>query len=253
MGDSLERARSQQRQFLLSVSHDLRTPLTSIRGYADAIADGTAEDVAGAVAVIDAEAQRLERLVQDLLDLARLDARRFSMHPSPLDVDDVVRSTAEGFRPAAQAASAGPVGRARHAGAGPGARRSRPFGPTPVEPDRERLPLRPAPRGGGVPGRVRDRPVVGGRRRPGHRARRPRPGLRAPLHLGPPRAPPGGDRTGAGHRGRTGGGHGRRRACRVADRPDRGDPLVVWLPDATAGGPPGRPDAPSGVAPERAG
>ena len=40
MGDGLERARHQQRQFLLSVSHDLRTPLTSIRGYADAIADG---------------------------------------------------------------------------------------------------------------------------------------------------------------------------------------------------------------------
>ena len=49
MGDSLARARDQQRQFLLSVSHDLRTPLTSIRGYADAMADGTTDDVTGAV------------------------------------------------------------------------------------------------------------------------------------------------------------------------------------------------------------
>lgn len=82
MAASLERARSQQRQFLLSVSHDLRTPLTNIRGYAEALADGATDDVPGAVAVIEAEARRLERLVQDLLDLAQLDAQRFSFSPS---------------------------------------------------------------------------------------------------------------------------------------------------------------------------
>ncbi len=41
MAESLERSRTLEQQFLLSVSHDLRTPLTSIRGYAEAISDGT--------------------------------------------------------------------------------------------------------------------------------------------------------------------------------------------------------------------
>ena len=45
MAESLERSRTLEQQFLLSVSHDLRTPLTSIRGYAEAISDGTAPDV----------------------------------------------------------------------------------------------------------------------------------------------------------------------------------------------------------------
>ncbi len=101
MADSLERARNQQRQFLLSVSHDLRTPLTSIRGYAEALADGTTTDVPGAVAVIAAEADRLERLVADLLDLARLDARRFSLHPAPVDLAQAVRSSVGIHRPGA--------------------------------------------------------------------------------------------------------------------------------------------------------
>ena len=79
MGANLVRARDQERQFLLSVSHELRTPLTSIRGYADAVIDGATDDPAGAAPVISAEARRLERLVQDLLDLARLDADRFSL------------------------------------------------------------------------------------------------------------------------------------------------------------------------------
>jgi len=105
MGESLERARAQQRQFLLSVSHDLRTPLTSIRGYADAIADGTADDVPAALEVISAEARRLDRLVGDLLDLARLDARRFSLEMAPVDVGDLVARAVEGFGPDATARS----------------------------------------------------------------------------------------------------------------------------------------------------
>jgi signal transduction histidine kinase len=101
MGANLVRARDQERQFLLSVSHELRTPLTSIRGYADAVVDGATDDPAGAAAVISAEARRLERLVQDLLDLARLDADRFSLDLQSLDCGEVVRQAAEGFRPRA--------------------------------------------------------------------------------------------------------------------------------------------------------
>jgi two-component system sensor histidine kinase BaeS len=101
MGANLVRARDQERQFLLSVSHELRTPLTSIRGYADAMVDGATDDPAAAAAVISAEARRLERLVQDLLDLARLDADRFSLDLQALDCGEVVRQVAEGFRPRA--------------------------------------------------------------------------------------------------------------------------------------------------------
>jgi two-component system sensor histidine kinase BaeS len=101
MGSSLVRARDQERQFLLSVSHELRTPLTSIRGYADAVVDGATDDPAAAAAVISAESRRLERLVQDLLDLARLDADRFSLDLRTVDCAQVVRQVADGFRPRA--------------------------------------------------------------------------------------------------------------------------------------------------------
>lgn len=105
MADELETARGHERSFLLSVSHDLRTPLTSIRGYAEAIADGTAdssEDRVRAAGVIAAEARRLERLVADLLDLARLDAHEFSLRPQRVDAREVVGATVQGFAPAAQ-------------------------------------------------------------------------------------------------------------------------------------------------------
>ncbi len=96
MGANLVRARDQERQFLLSVSHELRTPLTSIRGYADAVIDGATDDPVGAAHVISAEAGRLERLVQDLLDLARLDANRFSLDLQSVDGREVVQSVVGG-------------------------------------------------------------------------------------------------------------------------------------------------------------
>lgn len=104
MADQLEAARHGERQFLLSVSHDLRTPLTSIRGYADALTDGTipaSDEQRRAAAVIAAEADRLARLVGDLLDLARLDAHQFSFSPRPFDVATATRTAVAAFLPAA--------------------------------------------------------------------------------------------------------------------------------------------------------
>jgi len=75
MAQSLEDGRARERHLLLSVSHDLRTPLTSIRGFAEAIQDGAIEDTVQAADVIIAESRRLERLVGDLLDLTKLEAR----------------------------------------------------------------------------------------------------------------------------------------------------------------------------------
>ncbi len=107
MAAQLEDARGSEHAFLLSISHDLRTPLTSIRGYAEALADGTLDDAdpterKRAATIIGAEGRRLERLVQDLLDLARLDAHQFSLHARACDVTEVVSHAAEAFAPQAR-------------------------------------------------------------------------------------------------------------------------------------------------------
>lgn len=99
MAEVLERSKGVERQFLLSVSHDLRTPLTSIRGYAEAIADGALPDPAEGGHVILSEARRLERLVGDLLDLAKLESRSFALTLGPVDLVDIAAGTVDGFRP----------------------------------------------------------------------------------------------------------------------------------------------------------
>jgi two-component system, OmpR family, sensor kinase len=99
MASVLERSKGVERQFLLSVSHDLRTPLTSIRGYAEAIADGALPDATEGGQIILSEARRLERLVGDLLDLAKLESRSFALSLAPVDLVDVAAGTIDGFRP----------------------------------------------------------------------------------------------------------------------------------------------------------
>ena len=101
MAQSLEDGRARERHLLLAVSHDLRTPLTSIRGFAEAIQDGAIEDSGHAADVIIAESRRLERLVGDLLDLTKLEAGQMSISMRPTDAAELVSTTAEAFRPAA--------------------------------------------------------------------------------------------------------------------------------------------------------
>lgn len=93
----LATSEGRQRDFLMSVSHDLRTPLTSIRGYAESLADGmVAPGQSGRVGqILLAEANRLERLVADLLDLARLGAQDFRVDVVPVDVAPLVAATGE--------------------------------------------------------------------------------------------------------------------------------------------------------------
>lgn len=98
MAAALERSRGLEQQFLLSVSHDLRTPLTSIRGYAEAIADQATPDAQAAARIILGESGRLERLVADLLDLAKLDARQFRLHPATVDLAERAERAVDGFR-----------------------------------------------------------------------------------------------------------------------------------------------------------
>lgn len=94
LAGALESSEARQRAFLLSVSHELRTPLTGIRGYAEALTDGLVDDIPAAAATIRAEAGRLERLVADLLDLARLGADDFRVDLAPVDLAVLLREAA---------------------------------------------------------------------------------------------------------------------------------------------------------------
>jgi two-component system, OmpR family, sensor kinase len=100
-GDMVRKVKASQqaqRDFVANVSHELRTPLTSIQGFAQAILDGTAGaagDQAQAARVIFEESDRLHRLVEDLLDLARLDAGQIAFRREPVAMEALVRGVAE--------------------------------------------------------------------------------------------------------------------------------------------------------------
>jgi two-component system, OmpR family, sensor kinase len=93
MAARLAATEERERQFLMSVSHELRTPLTAIHGHVDAIRDGLIEDpelVSESLDVVSAEATRLERLVGDVLDLAKLRAHRFTVQAEEVDMARLV-------------------------------------------------------------------------------------------------------------------------------------------------------------------
>jgi signal transduction histidine kinase len=89
MTSRLSEAEELERNFLMTVSHELRTPLTAIRGHVEALREGVIDDPAlrtASLDVISAEAMRLERLVGDVLDLAKLDTRRFTVRHEEVDM-----------------------------------------------------------------------------------------------------------------------------------------------------------------------
>jgi signal transduction histidine kinase len=90
-----------ERNFLMSVSHELRTPLTAIRGHVSALREGVVADPAERTAsleTVEREAQRLERLVGDILDLAKLDTHRFTVTSEEVDMVQLVDQAYERFR-----------------------------------------------------------------------------------------------------------------------------------------------------------
>jgi two-component system sensor histidine kinase BaeS len=102
MATELEHARDAERAFLLSVSHELKTPLTAVLGYAEGLADGTiAPDAAGAT--IAKEGARLDRLVRDLLDLARMNRREFSVRREDVDLAEIAAECLHRHEPQAHA------------------------------------------------------------------------------------------------------------------------------------------------------
>ena len=90
MAEQLAKARAAERSFLLSVSHELKTPLTAIRGYAEALGDDVLP-VDEAAETIRREAVRLERLVGDLLDLGRMNKSEFAVRHEPVDLGETAR------------------------------------------------------------------------------------------------------------------------------------------------------------------
>jgi signal transduction histidine kinase len=89
----LAEAEQLKRSFLMSVSHELRTPLTAIRGHVEAIREGIItepDQVRASLDIVAAETDRLERLVGDVLDLAKLQAHRFTVRHEEVDLSRVL-------------------------------------------------------------------------------------------------------------------------------------------------------------------
>jgi signal transduction histidine kinase len=100
MADRLREAEEMERNFLMTVSHELRTPLTAIRGHVEALREGVAQDEETrqeSLGVIAQEAGRLERLVGDVLDLAKLDTRRFTLLHEEVDMGTLLERAYNAF------------------------------------------------------------------------------------------------------------------------------------------------------------
>jgi signal transduction histidine kinase len=105
MAHRLGEVEAMERNFLMSVSHELRTPLTAIRGHVSALLEGVAEDPEArdsSLQTVEAEAQRLERLVGDILDLAKLDTHRFTVTREEVDMARLLEQAFERYREEAQ-------------------------------------------------------------------------------------------------------------------------------------------------------
>jgi signal transduction histidine kinase len=106
LASALSHSEARQREFLLSVSHDLRTPLTAIAGYAESLADGVVppEQASSVGVTMLTETRRLNRMVGDLLDLARMDAKEFRIDLGTVDVNELARTAAQVWGSRCQAA-----------------------------------------------------------------------------------------------------------------------------------------------------
>src|SRR5680860_494576 len=95
-----------KQQFVSAVSHELRTPLTAIRGSLELLADGAAGELPVTaqkiVAMAEHGSERLTRLVNDIIDIERLEAGSFSVEPRPQGVAGLVEATANSLQALAE-------------------------------------------------------------------------------------------------------------------------------------------------------
>ncbi|HWO73856.1 MAG TPA: ATP-binding protein [Dehalococcoidia bacterium] len=100
MARQVSRSHRTLRDFLANVSHELKTPLTSIQGFSQAMLDGALakpQDYAEAGRIINDEAVRMRGLVDDLLYLSQMEAGETTLQPEPLDPNELLRATMERF------------------------------------------------------------------------------------------------------------------------------------------------------------
>jgi signal transduction histidine kinase len=92
MAGDLQAARDREREFLMAVGHDLRTPLTTIRGYAEALDEGEvpAERLPEVAAALHRQTDQLSRLIEDVSLLARIEASEFTLRREPVEVVGLV-------------------------------------------------------------------------------------------------------------------------------------------------------------------
>src|SRR4029077_10609979 len=104
MAEGVENARRVQRDFLANVSHELKTPLTSLIGFSQALIDGslkTGAEQRRAAQIVHEESERVLRMAQELLDLARVEAGTMSMHITTVDLAGQLEQELEIVRPRA--------------------------------------------------------------------------------------------------------------------------------------------------------
>lgn len=104
----MQASQKSQRDFVANVSHELKTPLTSIQGFSQAILDGTANSAVEqkqAVQIIYDESARMHRMVLDLLDLAKLDAGTANITMSSVNMNALLNAVVEKFFPQSQKTS----------------------------------------------------------------------------------------------------------------------------------------------------
>lgn len=100
MARQVKRSQQQLRHFVADVSHQLKTPLTSIHGFAQALLDGTASDEAGrlkAATIISDESKRMKRQVDELLELARMQSGQAKIVREPVDINELLKHCQEIF------------------------------------------------------------------------------------------------------------------------------------------------------------
>jgi signal transduction histidine kinase len=100
MSEEVQRSQQLLRDFLANISHELKTPLTSIRGFSQALVDGTIDDRSGierSARVINTESNRVLRLVEELLDLSRIESGQASMLQEEVDVAELFDHVSEVF------------------------------------------------------------------------------------------------------------------------------------------------------------
>ena len=105
MVDRLREIDELERNFLMRVTHELRTPLTAISGHVQAVSEGIVEpeDMDDSLTAVNEEVRRLERLVNDLLDLTRLEAHQFRVVQEEVGLEALLEQAAAGFREIARA------------------------------------------------------------------------------------------------------------------------------------------------------